>query len=316
MIGRKKQLEKEQELEKRIAELEAEKEKMQEQLETWLAGFHEELSATIAQHELVNGQHLVLRDLVTKIEDKFKNISSITKENSEHSIVLGEKGEKLNELAAGMVKESQAGRQYVDNTAEAIRRLGEQIRKTQNEIAQLHTRSSEIREIVQVIKEIAEQTNLLALNASIEAARAGEQGKGFAVVASEVRKLAESTAKSTENINALTLSIQKDIESSLEATQKSAELVDNGVSASTLAAEKIAEVLHTIETSQENIENIRQTIQLEKDDALKVRKEVEEATNLFGEAYETILQHIEDATVVDQKLEEGIRRTAAARSLK
>jgi len=70
---------------------------------------------------------------------------------------------------------------------------------------------------VESIENIAEQTNLLALNAAIEAARAGDAGKGFAVVAEEVRKLADESRKSTEEIIGLMESINEESQQALKA---------------------------------------------------------------------------------------------------
>lgn len=86
-------------------------------------------------------------------------------------------------------------------------------------VEKLTTTTKDIGIFVESIENIAEQTNLLALNAAIEAARAGDAGRGFAVVAEEVRKLADESRKSTEEITNLMQSIQEESQLAIQAME-------------------------------------------------------------------------------------------------
>lgn len=89
----------------------------------------------------------------------------------------------------------------------SIGEVNDATKNLKDKISNLEASINNITNITSIINGIADQTNLLALNASIEAARAGEAGKGFAVVAGEIRKLAEQSKLSSENINQLVVEI-------------------------------------------------------------------------------------------------------------
>lgn len=114
-------------------------------------------------------------------------------------------------------------------------------------VKNLWNRSKQIDEIVGVITGISAQTNLLALNAAIEAARAGDHGKGFAVVAHEVRKLAEQSAASAQEINSLIGTIQEEIDHVVNSSEKGTRELAVGMNAVQAAGESFTQIHHAVD---------------------------------------------------------------------
>lgn len=179
------------------------------------------------------------------------------------------------------------GAQAVQGVIVEMDKISTAVTTSSQVITSLGEKSHQISNIVKVIKEIADQTNLLALNAAIEAARAGEQGRGFAVVADEVRKLAERTTLSTQEIAAMIQSVQGGTDDAVAGMEQGSTLVSEGVQMVGVTGE-----------SMEKIQDSVQKVLAAVDDISSALKEQSSASHLIAQNVESIAEMTEETSTV------------------
>ncbi|EHK9047940.1 methyl-accepting chemotaxis protein [Vibrio vulnificus] len=194
------------------------------------------------------------------------------------------------QYAGSAEKEASTSKSVFDKTTREFSDLEGEFTNTSQIIQQLAEESSNVGNVLDVIKAIAEQTNLLALNAAIEAARAGEQGRGFAVVADEVRSLAQRTQDSTGEIESIIMTLQEKAKQSTSTIQSSADKMQSTRSNMGVANE----ALGTIQGSAVEIHKLNTSIAAATEEQLAVSDEISSnlanIKNLSSEMNEAINQ--------------------------
>lgn len=175
---------------------------------------------------------------------------------------------------------AEQGKEIIARTAAEMDLIADTVEHAGETIGQVGRQSEQISIVIQVIKEIAEQTNLLALNAAIEAARAGEHGRGFAVVADEVRKLAERTARSTEEITQMVCQMQSSAQNAVADMALVSDKVRTGKALSGQATGRMVGIFEDAERVTGAINDISSALHEQSSVAHEVARRVEKVARM------------------------------------
>ncbi|AQS08865.1 methyl-accepting chemotaxis protein McpB [Clostridium saccharobutylicum] len=237
-------------------------------------------------HNLINATN-ILSNFATAIEIMTKTLTDIQEKTNSINKTASEGNDNMSGLVLSVKSVDVTFKEF----GEKLSLLGQNVNK--------------VNEITNLIDSIAEQTNLLALNAAIEASRAGESGKGFAVVADEIRKLAEQSKNSADEIAHLLGSITNDTSSILKNSDNMKIELNNQLTGINSTIKSFKEIVGEVENVIPKINNANssaENINKEKDNILSKVENISAISQETSASSEEIAASSEEMSATAENL--------------
>jgi len=216
--------------------------------------------------------------------DAMNSAASAIEELTVSINVLSDNASEAHKTTDAAGQEARAGVDVITGTTAQMHSVAATVNKASGTLQGLGAKSKQISQIVDVIRDVADQTNLLALNAAIEAARAGEQGRGFAVVADEVRKLAERTGLSTQQIAKVIEEVLGETGSAICEMEQGVNKVKEGTRLAEAAGDTIRQIVAGTDKVIGMVTDISDAIREQTTAAQDIAKSVEHVAQMTDEA--------------------------------
>jgi len=217
-----------------------------------------------ATENAVSDQHGQIDILASTMNDLTAKIGAVAQQT-----------EQAHEDTITVDNEAKKGQKIVIQTIQSIENVEHEVNKVACTLTQLNEETTNISQILDVIRTISDQTNLLALNAAIEAARAGESGRGFAVVADEVRGLASRTNESIIEIEGRIEQLQSASKEALSAMKNASQLTKDTVIPANQAGEALQNITKLIAGVSNSISDIASSAREQNEGAIAIQKSTE-----------------------------------------